>query len=477
MPHQKAMVYKMLEIEKSVFGTNASFAMMSDKPGAGKSYAILAFLYITNKVIFKRQSNKVNLIVVPYNICSQWFTYLERMYAQTDMSYKCLTEYQDIITLYSDPTILFQHDILLTTSLYFGTIAQTLGSLNLPIQRVFFDEADSIKQLMMTQMDCKMTWFVSASMGTLFDKSDQCVIGKYKLHLPLLKHNNVACDQDFINENIILPPPIAVNIQCRNIYHALLVDLLPEHVDKLEAMDYSCIKQYAANYNNLKFNLDNEQYACQYIFCGTIGLLSYNEQRIKGLESDLTIITRKYNIAVEYNEKEAGNILAQMEEMKKQISDSQEIINKCNTVFVKIKSFKEQYKFVDFINGPKMLSKLDIIKQLIVSQKNLQILLFTDYDYIYQYIRQFLNEQSIAFKELDGGNIKTMETIINGYKNKEFNILMADSSMFSCGMNLENTDGILVLHKMNALKEKQIIGRAHRYGRVGALNVTHIDYC
>ena len=70
-----------------------------------------------------------------------------------------------------------------------------------------------------------------------------------------------------------------------------------------------------------------------------------------------------------------------------------------------------------------------------------------------------------------------METIINGYKNKEFNILMADSSMFSCGMNLENTDGILVLHKMNALKEKQIIGRAHRYGRVGALNVTHIDYC
>jgi SNF2 family DNA or RNA helicase len=48
--------------------------------------------------------------------------------------------------------------------------------------------------------------------------------------------------------------------------------------------------------------------------------------------------------------------------------------------------------------------------------------------------------------------------------------------MYSCGMNLENTTDIIFVHNMDPQREKQVIGRAHRYGRKNALSIWYIDY-
>ena len=50
-------------------------------------------------------------------------------------------------------------------------------------------------------------------------------------------------------------------------------------------------------------------------------------------------------------------------------------------------------------------------------------------------------------------------------------VLLADSSMYGCGMNFENTTDIIFIHKINPEMEKQVIGRAQRPGRVGVLNI------
>uniref|UniRef100_A0A6C0BH56 Uncharacterized protein n=1 Tax=viral metagenome TaxID=1070528 RepID=A0A6C0BH56_9ZZZZ len=62
-----------------------------------------------------------------------------------------------------------------------------------------------------------MTWFVSASMASLFGKNDSVVIGKYNLSLTRLRSNNVVCDPQFVNDNIVLPSPETHEIKCKNI--------------------------------------------------------------------------------------------------------------------------------------------------------------------------------------------------------------------------------------------------------------------
>jgi hypothetical protein len=49
---------------------------------------------------------------------------------------------------------------------------------------------------------------------------------------------------------------------------------------------------------------------------------------------------------------------------------------------------------------------------------------------------------------------------------------MSNSFMYGCGMNLENTTDIVLIHKIISVsKYKQIIGRAQRPGRTSRLNI------
>ena len=55
----------MLDIEKDNL---CNFGILSDKPGAGKTYVILGLIYLTKNNL----SKKTNIIVVPQNILNQW---------------------------------------------------------------------------------------------------------------------------------------------------------------------------------------------------------------------------------------------------------------------------------------------------------------------------------------------------------------------------------------------------------------------
>ncbi len=43
--------------------------------------------------------------------------------------------------------------------------------------------------------------------------------------------------------------------------------------------------------------------------------------------------------------------------------------------------------------------------------------------------------------------------------------------MYACGMNLEFTTDLLILHYLDPLIESQVIGRAQRFGRKSKLNI------
>lgn len=478
MPHQKAMVFKMLDVEKRCFGSRKSaYAMMSDKAGAGKSYAILAFLFITNRIIFKNKRPHVNLIVVPYNICSQWFTYMQNIYANNNIRYKTLIEYKDMISLYADPTDLLGFDILLTTSLYFDMLAKTLKSLGLQVERVFFDEADTIKNLLMTELNCNMTWFVSASMPSLFGASSNVTIGKYHLDLDTLTQNNVKCDVDFVNDHIVLEPPVVHSVKIDNVYFDLLRRLVPpsQHM-RLHAMDLSCVRcEHVSEF----INLTSEYHACLYLYKAQYGHITYCEDKILSLEEDYKNTQKKLAVAKIVNTSLAKELEESLHAITRSIEENKETINTCNSLIAMIENFKTKHGVAGFFDPLVTQSKVDPIHDILVKVRDdpsRQCILFTDYDYIYSLLRSFMHKNIITFKDLDGGNIDAMDKIIGSYKRREFQVLLADSSMYSCGMNLENTSDICFIHQMNEHKEKQVIGRAHRYGRDGRLNVHHMIY-
>ena len=139
--HQLAMLKRCIEIENI---PNNNYGIMNDKPGTGKTYVILGLIAET------LQENSTNIIIVPQNIYSQWCTSIERF--SKKITYKKFINYDNIIQLYTKPEILYESNIILTTSSYYHIISTTLSSLNININRVFFDEIDSISNIISTKI-------------------------------------------------------------------------------------------------------------------------------------------------------------------------------------------------------------------------------------------------------------------------------------------------------------------------------------
>lgn len=464
MTHQKAIVYDAIIKENNNINSENAYAMMSDLPGAGKTYAILAMIYFSNKYLFP-QHKHITLIVVPYNICTQWKESMNNMFGGSGklIDYKVLLEYGDIISLYHEPESLNKYDIILTTSLYFSNLAGTLNSLKIKVRRVFFDEADTIKNLLYIPLNCSMTWFVSASMESLFGKSSNVTIGNYNLSMNHLKANDVKCNPDFIHQSIKLNDPIIYNININNIFLNILLNVTSSLVhERLHAMDYSVLRSQYVNIDITK--IETEYDALQYVISDIENQLEIHPKTIEELEKDYKALILRLRPQ-------------QAEQVKENIKELESIILQLKNKYNTIEQYKLRYDFDKeaHLSDIKFRKLQDLILDIHINNKK-QTILFTNHAQIYNTLKPFLHQHNILFRELDGGNINSMDSIITSYKNKSFDILLADSSMYSCGMNLENTDNIIFIHKMDENKEKQVIGRAHRYGRKGSLNVYYLQY-
>tara|TARA_B110000208_G_scaffold167118_1_gene206374 strand:+ start:479 stop:2434 length:1956 start_codon:yes stop_codon:yes gene_type:complete len=123
-------------------------------------------------------------------------------------------------------------------------------------------------------------------------------------------------------------------------------------------------------------------------------------------------------------------------------------------------------------------TKLDILKNLLINSNidDRSIIVFVDYVHLFDKIQQFLNDNNITNTKLDGGSLRELEKQIYFFKSNKANVLLADSSIHSCGLNLENTTDIILINSHNKDIETQIINRAQRPGRIGTLNITKIYY-
>lgn len=161
--------------------------------------------------------------------------------------------------------------------------------------------------------------------------------------------------------------------------------------------------------------------------------------------------------------------------LKYEKEDNIEVVEKSDKI--ELNENKEDYdidKNYEIFQGSKINYLHDFILDL--KNKDYKVILFCDFNTIFQKLEKICTENKIEFEDLEKGNITEIEKTISNYKYGNSKILFANSSLFSCGMNLENSTHIIFVHKMDIKIIDQTIGRAQRLGRQNRLNIIYLEY-
>ena len=529
MPHQLAMLHRCREIEQTnnvsigfanSYGSKKSLrckmGIMSDMPGSGKTYVILSLILM--------DPDSVNVIVVPQNIYSQWDVAI-KTFCGSQVSYTKLITYNDVSALYFNPHLLHSQ-IILTTPLYYNVIMDALQGKR-RIERIFIDEIDSVISIAQAQNNlCNMLWLISASvtykmlikMGFTFNNLFLTNDASTDTHI-----NNVVqmvtckTNEDFVKECLALPLIVETQVICHNVLvddvlHGLITE--SEYM-RLNALDYNginklqsmtvatnmteAVKYFIADLEDMVGTL---QICIKDIENALNGVLS-SEDRLR-LEIDLDGKRTKYTTT----QQKIDCIRARLEECDVCSICYCDIVGKVVTLCCQnsfcglcLTSWVTKTKHASCPtcrqNNVSVLTisdddtsllndmsqnnqnecndnkktKLQELEGLFASSLGNKVIIFSDYTSIFKEISRMLVKKCIKYIELDGGSIETIDKHVTQYKHGDVRVLMTNSSLYGCGMNLQNTSDVVILHKVHPSMREQVIGRAQRPGREASLKV------
>ena len=529
-PHQKALLYKALQIYEKFKNSDMNFALFSDIPGSGKSFVILALIYYI--ILFENNNNKsCFLIVVPNNIFYQWVECIKNF---CNLKVKILIENADINKLYSDQLMLQNYDIILTTPILYTILSTTIIQINYKFRSVFFDEADTICNLLVNKINSSMIWFISASIRTIFDTNTQkAKIGAYELYLPNLLINDCSCDIEFIRKCMNIKNPIYEEFICRDYYidNILSQILSSDILNKINSHEYSAISKECGN-----VELHNTRDIVKNLYINTNKLIMSKEEDIKEKEKimkyynneeskDKYEFTRK-KLLSEYEEydgviKSIRNIcfdekiciicfnkITEMEvenEFKSKSIDYYEtpcnncICNDCVYEFIKDLELKEleDHKIkipclkCNITHTKKSLTmkqtqqiKYDYMKwdkifmlKEILDTCNKKTVLFNTHNGLNKFLNQYYSDKEENYIELNGGNINDLAKIMTTFKNdKNTNLLFINDISLIVGLDIEFASFLIIFSFLNMSNRDQLIGRVLRYNRIGNLYIYQLYY-
>ncbi len=517
-PHQEALLYRALEIDEKGFGSSLPFGLFSDKPGAGKTFVALSLIYYS-KVFFNSQG--VNIIVVPHNIYTQWVEAIDNFLGRT-LTYKCLLDYNEITALFSNLSMLYKYDIIITTPLNYGVFASTVNSMGCKVRRVFFDEADTMKSLLMNAINSGFTWFISASIQRVFDENSlKAKIGVFDLYLPELLQNECYCKKEFIDKIIQLPEPQKELFICRDFYlDNILINILDTNqLELINAHDYTEIRAECDG-----FSVKNTKEITRQLYIYSRRVVNEQEDILKDLEKKLKFPNREeYNRVVETKNKveqkrdkylniylkikmsaERNNLCIECWDciLENSLNNNEIFIYRsecndilCQSCFSKVEdkfkcvgcknphqkdSYKEE-KFKNSSGNIKSFMKSKINKFMILDKiidiTGEKVLIYTKHRGLSNYLKNISYKLGFEYTELNGGNIKQIDSVLRDFKfNPSIKVLLIDDSYFGVGLNIEYATDFIFFHKVDKEIKKQLLGRAQRFGRKSKLNVWELIY-
>jgi hypothetical protein len=488
VPCQLAMLHRCKQIEKQ-----GSVGIIGDLPGSGKSFVVLSMVLL--------DPESTNILVVPQNIHTQWAKAISSF---CNIRWSSYINYNEVSSIYFDKRSLYKNQLVLTTPLYFDIIVAALDDRK--VSRVFIDEIDSV-DFMIRNKPNAFLWLVSAS----FDKKSLTKLG-INLDAAGITQITCRCNEAFVRASFPLPEPETTTIVCKNVYidHILHGMVTDQEYAAINALDFSSMKK--------RFNTKtavNEKEALEYLVKDLYDTISHSTKSLEDLKKSIELCTTKRERDVLMSQKKDLDEALEKAEHKLSCIKERIIENsmclicyddvvvksitscckntyciKCITMWLDMKHKCPYCRSVDFEiitigegeSGPEKVSekpqekieektKIDTLKELFENKLGSKVIIFSDYRKIFMQVADMLDGIGVAHVELDGGNISAIDRDIAAYKEGGSRVLMTNSSLYGCGMNLENTTDIVLMHRTQDKMYEQVVGRAQRPGRAGPLRI------
>lgn len=566
-PHQLMTLYKCLNIEKGVKINNnwelasvekynsynykeynvvstlkSIFGAICDPVGSGKTLTVLSLIgqdclsleqdNTTNTLaesgmvnimsVFSEKDDYVNeskfknlsAIVVQHNLVQQWQDTIDKYTSLKYIIFKKNTDLEKEI----DKNPLAR--IVLVANTSYRMLYQEYGFIQ--FDRIFYDEADSIKLPNCKKLKSKFYWFVTASYKSLYGcmyDNDRISCNGFIKHTfektdyRIKKHLIIRNDEKFIHNSFNLQDYKTITIKCLRFQFLNILENVVS--DRIQQMICAGDIEGAINTFNLDstsedniisvvckdlFNkLSNKKAKLDYARAKTYSTSEAKKESIERIEFDIKRIEDSIeSIQQKINESDLDPI-TYMEIENPVItkccktsfdfeSITMYILSKpnvmcpiCRTPITKQsliiisnvnKEDEEEKEEWLFENNRKIENIKYIIKN--ICQEDARILIFSEFDETSNILLKELSEYTI--KQLKG-QMSVITNTINWFKDnkKEKKILFLNAQYAGAGINLENTTDVFIYHNMASDLTGQTIGRAQRPGRTSVLNVYEFD--
>ena len=435
------------------------FGVIGSTVGSGKTYCVIAQCLLEKcrkktqlDKIFSSNTSMATMIVVPSHLYYHWVEAFDR-YAGKALNLELFDDYDSVMRLYGDGTeITNAADVFLVSDLYYENVASTLCSLKLSFKRVIFDEIDSIEGALHTTLASGFTWFVSGSFKNHLTSEQKFTLGNIDISTKTLLRNYVGVEDSFVLESFQIPQYEFQSITCDNKVVEGLKHSLTEQA--LHAIN-SCDPQTALMKlgMNAVANIPNDKAFADI-------LLKNWEEIIKDTED---YISNQKIKKMKDDQKKTINL----QRIEKDIIEKDKYLTHVKTCHETV-----LYHLKSITNFQPEFPKIVKLFNMIENQKDKKILLYSEFPRVFIELSKLMDTYNIKYCDFEGGNTEEMHKAVKTFKERDdVNIFLAHSTLFSCGMNLENTDVIIFLHRIKPEVMKQVIGRGQRPGRTCPLHV------
>ena len=470
-PHQEAIIKACLDVEDSIYTALIEkkkdiepFGVLAAPVGCGKTLCVLSMVLLDKqqikknswwgkfKVIFTDDLNTITgatLVVVPSHLYEQWDSAIAKFVEKGKLKVHKFRDYADVSKLYREDAeeSMIGSDLFLVSSLYYQTVASLLLEIKVTFRRLVFDEADSLSNLIRYASPAIVTWFVSASIGSIFDSRGLTIgsNGTYKVTKKTLEKATVDVDLDFVRESW----------------------KLPEVAYKTVTIDDARDKAVSEMVRRCDKDLFESICACDWRRVVEVELAG---RRIKIPENECQLLCeleKGWKEMVQDCEKEKERVeLMEDERIRADVIEREEA--KLDMLVPKLRGLK-----IDNFDGP--FFKISRVVELCQNSPKKTIVFSSVFQAINEIDERF-KRLNIKFIDLDGGSEALMARALVDFNTGNSKILLCHSAMFSCGANLEAAERIIFMHSVPKSMREQVIGRAQRPGRLESLEVVELKY-
>jgi SNF2 family DNA or RNA helicase len=526
--HQLASVYEMekREVEKFVtYGdihVETNIGVNADKTGYGKTLSMATLIFrdkmewitstpynFTNTVSLaggriKKTSTvtyekiDTTLVLASHSIIHQWYDEI----VKTPLAVKMITSSKSVET-----TLIDNYDVVLVTPTMYNRLVSKYSGF--AWKRFIFDEPGHMKVPGMRKVIAGFTWLVTATPDAIIPKHRTCrisfmfdIIGcaGWQSFSQYFDYLIVKNDDDFIRFSFSMPPTEHFYHKCYNpMYKAVRGFVTSRVTEMISAGNISgAIKALGGGETNNIAELVKQKKEDELEeLLSRINILTIRNKKkqVEKLEEKVLRIRGQISeLDQRYKEILSGNCNICLESITDPVMEpgcQNVFCGKCLLTWLKTKNTcplcrknveKQHLIYIGDSTEDKKtaqeekrpLTKIDTIIQLLRSSPDKQFIVFSSWDQTFVPIRNILSKNDINFIEVKGA-VNTRKKNIDKYKSGQIRVIFLNSKFNGAGINLQETDGIIVYHDMSNSTLDQIIGRANRLGRTEPLKVHHLQ--